>query len=264
MDETVANPTRRSGLITYVSNKVRAETSIHCGNNSYLVTITGSVVIINLYLPQQNLFNTGLYEQTIAELFTIVENLGNAYAFILLGDFNSNGRNLSEFVKFLEKLKVSDWSKDVDYTYSQPTRGGLCATKLDHILAKNTQEDSLIECAVANDLVTKGGHKAIVAKAKLLHLNADASNHHDNDSFSSRPIYIDFNKICEEDLNFFHKDADKLIEDFYKNQPKPFNPIVAIKVLFDEIGKLGEVILIFFRIKFINDVPVLMFVFRII
>ena len=243
MDENIANPTKRGGLITYISTKIQAETSFYKSGKSYLITITGSVVIINLYLPQQNLFDNGLYEQDITEIYSIIEALGNKYAFIILGDFNSNGRNLREFLKFIEKLKVENWSKDIDFTYSQHTRGGMCATKLDHILAKNTQENALIECKIDNSLITKGGHKAITAKAKLLHLKIDKQDDNEDVSSSTRPIYINFDKIEDDDLNFFQKDCSKLIEEFSKNPPQPFNPIAAIKMLFDEIGKLAEVIL---------------------
>ena len=108
MDECTANPVKRGGIITYVNNKITNETTIHVATWQYLVTITGKIVCINVYLPQQNLFNNGVYSQSISEIIGVIEELGDSYAYILVGDFNSNGLNTGPFRHLIEILDLDD------------------------------------------------------------------------------------------------------------------------------------------------------------
>ena len=52
MDESSHVVCRRGGIITYVNTKIASETVIHSTSKSYLATITGNLVCINVYLPQ--------------------------------------------------------------------------------------------------------------------------------------------------------------------------------------------------------------------
>ena len=165
MDENVANPVKRGGLITYVNNNITNETSLYTSNPQFLVTITGSLVCINIYLPQQNLFDNGVYSESISKIIGVLEQLGDSYAYILVGDFNSNGPNQVPFRQLIETMDLEDWSESISYTYSQNTRGGLCATKLDHVLTKNFPENMLKTCNIDQTLITRGGHVIIRTEA---------------------------------------------------------------------------------------------------
>ena len=88
VDESVHVATRRGGLITYVNTKITSPTVVHASSKSFLATITGKLVCINVYLPQRNLFKNGEYNNAVGDIIAIVEELGSSYAYLIVGDFN--------------------------------------------------------------------------------------------------------------------------------------------------------------------------------
>jgi len=70
-----------------------------------------------------------VYDTILGEIACYIESMGDGYAFIVAGDFNSNGRNTASFNRLIEDLELEHCCSDVPYTFSQGTRGGLCHTK---------------------------------------------------------------------------------------------------------------------------------------
>ena len=242
MDETVANPVKRGGIITYVNNKILNETFVHVATPQYLVSVTGKLVCVNVYLPQQGLFETGVYDQAINDIIGVIEELGNTYAYIVVGDFNSNGPNIEPFNRLVEIMELDNWSENIPYTYSQNTRGGMCATKLDHVLTKNFPEHALDSCNIDQSLLTRGGHLVIKTIAKIPHLeidNLDEDNSADHEAH--QPIYIDYDKITDGQVEFFRNEAATIIS-YYRDLHKTSNPLSTILNVFNRLGSTAKVI----------------------
>ena len=102
MDKNSPRLVRKGGLITYIRSVVSVPTSLYRAEPRYLITITGNVVAINVYMPQQGLFDSGEYQRILQELASAIESLGPAYAYILGGDFNTFGRNKPLFQNFVK------------------------------------------------------------------------------------------------------------------------------------------------------------------
>ena len=245
MDEAIANPVKRGGIITYINNKITNDTSVYTANPQYLVTITGKLVCINVYLPQQGLFENGVYDQSVSEIIGIIEDLGDSYAYIVVGDFNSNGPNIGPFHHLIEIMDLEDWSGNIPYTYSQNTRGGLCATKLDHVLTKNFPEQMLNSCDIDQSLVTTGGHLIIKTIASIPHLEIDnLDESYDNDSDIIQPICIDFDKINDSQVEFFRQEASTILRTLRESQLRNIkcNPLGTILSAFNKLGSTAKVI----------------------
>ena len=244
IDESEHVTCRKGGIITYVNTKISAETIVHSSSKSYLITITGNLVCINVYLPQRNLFKNGEYSNAVGDIISIVEDLGSTYAYLIVGDFNSSGKsNLFHFGELKDRLDLLDWSKEISYTFSTGVRNDkLCSTKLDHVLAKNFEADSLIECKSDSSLVTKGGHSAIVTSARFPHLDFVEP---DSDSpTAERPIYLDFSSVSKEQICALRREVAEIIDPYMTKDIEPSdNPIDIIHRVFNKIGSHATIIL---------------------
>jgi len=235
MDEKVSNRIWRGGLVTYISNDIVSKTVMVAKSKHYLITQTGKLVCINVYLPHANFCDVGLYDVILGEIVGHVESLGEGYAFILVGDFNSNGRNIISFKRLIKLLRLSDWSSNVLFTYSQRTSGGICATKLDHFLTKNMPQGVLKSCSTNTKLVVKGGHLPLEVVAELPHLEVDNVTSDVNFELP-RSSRIDYQKIHQEELFEFRRIIDKIIDDTMKNLKSPYDPISVISNTFERLG----------------------------
>ena len=244
IDETVHVTCRRGGLITYVNTKITSSTSVHSSSKSYLATITGSLVCINVYLPQRNLFKNGDYDNAVGDLIAIVEELGSSYAYLFLGDFNTSGPNKVLFRKLIDRLDLEDWSKEIRVTFSAGVKNNkLCATKLDHVLAKNIDLGTCISCITDSSLVTKGGHSAIVTTAYFPHLHSVGPDSN-TDENQERPIYLDYSNVSPEQIRSLRREMAEIIEPYMNRQiHSSDNPISIINRVFTSIGSRATFIL---------------------
>ena len=154
MNEHEPNPVHVGGIVTYVSNDIVTPTEVLSKSKYYLITCTGKLVCVNVYLPHAN-HPVGLevYDTILGEIASVIESMGDGYAFIVTGDFNSNGRNTASFNRFIDDLELEHCCSDVSYTFSQGVKGGRCYTKLDHFLSKNFTESSFPSCQLNTSLV---------------------------------------------------------------------------------------------------------------
>ena len=105
MDEGEPNLAHVGGIVTYVNNDIVTPTEVVAKCKYYLITCTGKLVCVNVYLPHAN-HPDGLemYDAILAEITCCIESMGDGYAFIVCGDFNSNGRNIASFNRFIDDL----------------------------------------------------------------------------------------------------------------------------------------------------------------
>ena len=244
VDENVHVTCRTGGIITYVNTKILAQTTIHSSSKSFLATITGNLVCINVYLPQRNLHGNGEYDNAVGDIIAIVEDLGASYGYLIVGDFNSSGPNELVFDRLKQHLALEDWSKEILVTFSTGVRNDkVCATKLDHVLAKNIETESLISCKVDTTLPTKGGHSALVATACFPHLDS-VPQVPDQETAEERPIYLDFDKVTKEQLRSLRQETADIIQPYLDEPCKPSdNPIDIINRVFNTIGSRATFIL---------------------
>ena len=147
------------------------------------------------------------------------------------------------FNRLKNHLDLSDWSKDIRVTFSTGVRNDkLCASKLDHVLAKNIESDAFIECTVDSSLVTKGGHYAIVGAAafpQLVLVEPDPVN-----DPPDRPIYLDYSKVSIEQERALRGEMEDIIKPYMDNiiQTRD-NPIQIINRVFTTIGSRATFIL---------------------
>jgi hypothetical protein len=177
VDETQENPKRRGGLITYINVKISSSTKPTVLSNSkhYLVVVIGSLVTVNVYLPQQGLYERDLpiptYRLILDEILAFIESLGPKYAYHLTGDFNNNGPNAPHFRAFCDILQPENWSSHIKYTYSAKGRGGINTSKIDHVLTKNFSTGSLVSCETIDTFITRSPHSPIETITKIQHLS---------------------------------------------------------------------------------------------
>ena len=205
----------------------------------YIILITGSLVTINVYLPQQALYQSGEYEQRLDEIIAEIQLLGQGYAYLITGDFNSDGPNSIHFRKFIEEVDFKDLSSKIPFTLSQKWRGGLCSTKIDHVLSLNFPESSKDDCTVNTEIIVKGGHLPIESKLRIPHLKIDETSNDDGDGNVEYPVFIDFEKATEDQLKEFRDKAGRLIEACRPAIQEERNPIKAITRLYNRLGTLA-------------------------
>ena len=168
------------------------------------------MVCINVYLPHSNYKEPELYDTLIGEIIGHIETLGDQYAYILAGDFNTSGRNVKSFNRLVETLNLSNWSSNIPVTYAQNTQGGICSSKLDHFLAKNITQSAT--CQTNTNKLVKGGHYLIEARVPLIHLEIEDSPKFP-DIDREKPIRIDYEKINESEAKTFLRDSNRIIEE---------------------------------------------------
>ena len=239
MNEQESNHAHVGGLVTYVSNDIVTNTEVLASCKHYLITITGKLVCINVYLPHAN-HPDGIeaYDRALGEIACHIDSLGDGYAFIVAGDFNSNDRNIKSFSRFIEDLELDHWCSDVPYTFSQGTKGGLCHTKLDHFLVKNFPVDTYPSCQVNTNLVVKGGHLPLQAVVHLPHLEVDTGIGESAVELG-RPPRIDYEKINPEESAEFLSRSEALVQDTVRKLKGSYNPLKVTNRVFSELGTLG-------------------------
>lgn len=208
--------TAKGGIVTYINNAITAKTELVAKCHDYLATCTGLLLVINVYLPNRSLASSGRYSEAIDEIIALVVDKQQTHGVIIAGDFNTseNSTNLKHFNRLKEYLELSDWTEDIPYTFSQGTKGGVCHTKLDHILTKNLSKDLLIKCETALDKA-KGGHIPLVATARIPHIEIEEISHPTEGRAVPRP---DFNKVTSkmaEQFRYYAKETIKKYESQY-------------------------------------------------
>ena len=177
VDETKENPKRRGGLITYINAKISSSTKPTTMSDSkhFLIVVIGSLVTINVYLPQQGLYERDqpipTYRLILDEILAKIESLGSKYAFFISGDFNNSGPNAPHFRAFCDILQPDNWSSHIKYTFSAKGRGGINTTKIDHVLTKNFTNGSLVSCETTDSFITKSPHSPIETITRIPHLS---------------------------------------------------------------------------------------------
>ena len=245
IDENNRTTKLKGGLITYVSTDITNTTTVYRSCPNYIILITGKLVTINTYLPQQGLYQDGVYKQRLSEIKESIMTLGPTYAYLLAGDFNSHGHNKRAFRKFIEQEEPDDWSKDITYTYSQPTRkksatgqsGGLCATKLDHILTFNFPQDSCKACFTDTHIVSKGAHLPVCAEASMPHLDIDEGFVDDDDIDAEDPLaHIDYRQCTDEHDKTFREAANDIFKRFESDHRIQTDPVEALTAIYKELS----------------------------
>ena len=100
----------KGGVVTYVNVKIVQDTIVYRKEKEFLITITGKLVIVNVYLPQAGRYQDGCYEHAVSQIYSAVEELGVTYSFFLAGDYNSSNQNLRNFRFLKDMLELQDWS----------------------------------------------------------------------------------------------------------------------------------------------------------
>ena len=242
VDESVHVVRGVGGIVTYVNTNIVETTTIHSSTKSYLATITGNLVCINVYLPQRNLYQNGEYDNAVGDIISIVEELGSSYAYLIVGDFNSSGPNLIAFRRLRDHLDLEDWSRDIEYTFSANVKNGVCSTKLDHVFALNFEVGSIVSCTSAHKFIKQGGHSVIETRAKFPHLSIATSSTEDTNP--DRPIYIDYEKTTPCQIEALHREVSEILKPYMDRTIKPSDNIIdIINRVFNQIGSRATFIL---------------------
>ena len=243
VDETKENPKRRGGLITYINAKVSSGTKpvVKSDSKHYLIVVVGSLVTINVYLPQQGLYERNLpiptYRLILDEILAKIESFGPKYAIFITGDFNNSGPNSPHFRAFCDILQPENWSSHIGFTFSAKGRGGINTTKIDHVLTKNFVNNSLISCEKTNFFTTKSPHSPMETVTRIQHLSLQNL---DSASQGNRvpKTFIDFKRATQEQKNWILDQATILIKEEFPQgaNTKTDNPIRKIHRIFETIG----------------------------
>ena len=210
----------------------------------FLIVVIGSLVTINVYLPQQGLYERDqpipTYRLILDEILAKIESLGSKYAFFISGDFNNSGPNAPHFRAFCDILQPDNWSSHIKYTFSAKGRGGINTTKIDHVLTKNFTNSSLVSCETTDSFITKSPHSPIETITRIPHLSIrDVDLTLEGNLIPKTKI--DFQATTQAQKDWILDQATEIVKKEYPQgaHTKTKNPIRKIHRIFTTIGTLA-------------------------